>query len=89
MTSYTPQTLATAELHVAQAERHVAEQEQRLSELRERSEDTEAAETLLAGFQDSLQMHREDRDRIAETLVQAEKKREKGPVGVNGFIPPN
>lgn len=66
--AYTSEDLSMAERHVAEAERHVIGQEMIVTKLRLEGADTGMAEALLSEFEDTLRMHRHDRDRIAAEL---------------------
>ena len=65
---FTPEDLAMAERHVAEGEKHILSQEVVITGLRLNGANTDFAEKLLAEFQETLRMHREDRDRIAAEL---------------------
>jgi hypothetical protein len=66
--SYTPHDLLTAERHIAEGEQHIVRQEEIVTKLQLQGADTTVAEQLLAEFHEALNMHREDRDRIAAEL---------------------
>jgi len=67
---HTNADLMLAEQHIAEGEQHVARQEGIVTDLKLHGADTKVAEELLAEFQATLEMHREDRDRIAKHLYQ-------------------
>lgn len=60
--------LAEAERHVMQADRIVRNQQQLLRQLERDGHDTSTAKTLLAEFEHSLALYREDRARIRAEL---------------------
>jgi hypothetical protein len=66
--SYTQADLNMAELRIAEGEEHIVRQERVLTRLRAAGARTEIAEDLMAEFRESLQQHREHRDRIAKEL---------------------
>ena len=65
---FTPADLLMAQRHVTEGEMHILSQEAIITDLRLNGADTDFAEKLLAEFQKTLRMHREDRDRIAAEL---------------------
>lgn len=69
--AYTQADLDMANRHIAEAERHIVRQEEIITDLGAKSADTNLAEELLAEFQATLRMHREDRDLIARELGQS------------------
>ena len=56
--------LALAERHVAEGERHVAEQRARVEALQRDGHDTTQSLMLLSQFQEVLELHVSDRDRL-------------------------
>lgn len=73
--TYTEADLDMAERHIAQAEEHVIKQERIVGQLRAHGHSTEMADLLLEEFTQTLQQHREHRDRIAEELRAAGRRR--------------
>jgi hypothetical protein len=68
--AYTQADLDIASRHIFEAERHIVRQEAIVTQLRVKGADTALAEDLLAEFQSTLRMHRDDRDMIAHELGQ-------------------
>jgi len=60
--------LELAERHVAQGQRHVEEQRARVAELELHGHDTTEALLLLGQFEEMLDLHRNDRDRLLQEL---------------------
>jgi len=60
--------LALAERHVAQEQMHVA-QHRIIAELERDGDDTELARDILTSFEQSLDLHVEDRDRLIKALA--------------------
>ena len=69
--AYTQADLDMANRLIAEAERHIVRQEEIITDLGAKGADTNLAEELLAEFQATLRMHREDRDLIARELGQS------------------
>lgn len=65
--------LRQAEKHVALGRQHVAEQMTIVADLESTGADTIEARRLLANFQEILETHESDRDRIERELLDLEK----------------
>lgn len=66
--AYTAAELRMVEDHIAQGERHIIGQEELISRLRARGLPTDEADALLGLFRETLQEHRDHRDRICRSL---------------------
>jgi hypothetical protein len=60
--------LEMAQRHVAEGQRHVEEQRARALELESHGHDTTEALRLLGEFEELLELHRQDRDRLLKEL---------------------
>jgi hypothetical protein len=62
------QILALAEKHVAQTRVHIEQQRQIINEQERRGFDSTLSRQILATFEQSLELHTEDRDRLITAL---------------------
>ncbi|MBV8896449.1 MAG: hypothetical protein JO051_08050 [Acidobacteriaceae bacterium] len=65
--------LALTEANVALGERHLAEQHSVIDELTRGGHDTSQAKELLATFEQTQQLHVEDKDRLRKELEEASR----------------
>jgi hypothetical protein len=62
--------LAHSEWHVTEAESRITRQQELVAELKRRGQDTTEALAILAQFQEFLDLHIRDRDRLRRDLAE-------------------